>query len=154
MPAAPAAPPAEVAGELLDQTVPVKELLKKVPLPALAKAWLAGEVEFGRRAHVVTGKPGTKSENVGSVLLIEDGINWTGAKTVRHKPLKELLAEEEQPVECAEYRKYAPQTEPDANGRVVPNQFKQVPATKQEAHAALALLVRLTDKGLAALRTD
>lgn len=135
--------PATVAGELLDQVVPVSDLLAKVPQKELAKAWLTGDVEFGRREYVVTGKPGTKSEAVGSVLILESAVCWTGPKRVKHKPLKELLAESEQVPECGEYRTY----EPDGSGGVKP-----VPVSRADAAKALALMVRLTDKGLAALQ--
>ena len=134
--------PASVAGELLDAVVPVSDLLAKVSEKDLTRAWLAGEVEFGRREHVLTGKPGNKSETVGSVLIIETGTNWSGPKTTRHKPLKDLLAE---PAPRAqEYRAYV--ADGDAGG------FKLVTATEAEAQKALALVARLTDKGLAALQ--
>lgn len=135
--------PATVAGELLDQVLPVSELLTKVSQKELAKAWLAGEVEFGRREYVVTGKPGTKSETVGSVLILESAMSWTGPKRVKHKPLKELLADAEQVPECGEYRTY----EPDGTGGV-----RAVAVTRSDAAKALALVARLTDKGLAALQ--
>jgi hypothetical protein len=134
--------PATVAGELLDSVLPVSEVLAKVSERELARAWLAGEVEFGRRSHVTTGRAGVKSERIGAVLIVEDGIEWTGPKTVRHKPFKELVAEA--PPECDEYKQYVPADEP--------GQFKMVPVSKAEAMAALALVVRLTDKGLALLQ--
>lgn len=122
---------------LEDRTVPVKTLLATVSQLALAKAWAGGLVEFGRRTHALTG--GGKS----SRLTVEHGIQWSGPKSVRHKPLNDLLAEAAP--QAAEYKLY---------NKVAANDPAKTPlsdVTEAEAHEAVALLVRLTDKGLASL---
>ncbi len=129
----------DIADVLKDESMAVKELLTLVPPIALAKAWAAGEVEFGRRVFSITGPLG-KPE---SRLVVESGVNWSGAKSSARKPLKELLAEDDSPPKCGEYSQY----------NLIPkNSELKSPLTKIEeknAHDLIALQVRLTDKGLA-----
>jgi hypothetical protein len=147
---------------LADGERPAAEVLAAVPERVLAAAWAAGLVEFGRRKHSVSGRPGVaKSE---PTLYLEDGVEWTGPKKGSHKTLKGVLADAARVPDCLEYRRYVKEVPigKDDSGverfRVaasVPEgqEFRWATAKTDRAEAAaeLGLLARLTDKGLAAL---
>jgi hypothetical protein len=121
------------------ETMPLSEVRKVLDDDlALAKAWAAGVIEVGRRAHCVTGPVGRQ----GSALVLEDGVEWSGEKTRTHGTLRDLL--EDKPPAVEKYKKY----------ETVKGQFGEEPVLKpveispSEALAALELQVRLTDKGL------
>jgi hypothetical protein len=153
---------ADVLVLLADGEALVADVLKGVSELALAQAWARGEVEFGRRNHCVTGRPGVAASN--PTLVLEDGVSWTGPKTPRHKPLKGVLADAARVPDCTDWKQYVKEVSQgkDDRGfehwRVVADvpegqEFRWTTArvTKAEAVAALALRARLTDKGLAAM---
>lgn len=135
----------------------VAEVLDLLGEPALARAWAAGDVEFGRRSHCVTGRPGVPES--APTLVVETGTDWTGPKTPRHKRLSALLAE---PLpECRLYKRYVLEVQVDrkkdvwellgdaaAKGRET--RWTTAEIDRDEAAGLLALRARLTDKGLAA----
>lgn len=145
MATATATPPATVtkssniAAILGVETMPLTKLRELGNDLDIAKAWAAGEIEFGRTRHCVTGPVGKN----GSVLVIEDGVEWSGPKTKFHKTFRDLITEDAPKTEKC--KKYVP-SKPTQFGeevRLVPTEIDA-----SEAHAAIALQVRLTDKGL------
>jgi hypothetical protein len=133
---------ATVYAALGAETLLLADLLSLgVPELEVAKAWAAGEIEFGHRVYCVTGPAGRD----GSALVVEDGWEWSGPKTKMHKNFRDLAAE--QPPAVRKYRKY--KTLPPPADR--PNDepvLKPVDIPADEALSAIALHVRLTDKGL------
>ncbi len=121
------------------ETMPLEEVRATVGDLELAKAWAAGEIEIGRRAYCVTGPVG----KIGSVLVLEDATEWSGPKTRMHGTLRDVMKDELPKVE--RYKKYQ-LTKPERFGDEP--QLKPVEISQAEALEALALLVRLTDKGL------
>lgn len=147
---------------LADGEKPVAAVLAEVPERVLAAAWAAGLVEFGRRKHSVSGRPGVPESK--PTLFLEDGVEWTGAKKPSHKTLRGVLADAEKVPACTEYRRYVKEVSAgkDEAGlerfRVVSEvpdgqefRWNTTKSDRAEAVAELGLLVRLTDKGLAAL---
>jgi hypothetical protein len=147
---------------LADGERPAAEVLAAVPERVLAAAWAAGLVEFGRRAHSVSGRPGVPESK--PTLYLEDGVHWTGPKRQSHKTLKGVLADAARVPECVEYRRYVKEVSAgkDESGverfrvaAAVPEgqefRWNTAKTDRAEAAAELGLLVRLTDKGLAAL---
>jgi hypothetical protein len=151
---------------LVDSHKTVAEVLGKEPNPkmelALAQAWARGDVEFGRISHCVTGRPGVPESK--PTLIIESGIQWTGAKTPQHKRFSELKADAAKVPECSEYKKYVQEVliGKDEQGverwKVQPvnpgdeSRWTTVKIQRPEAVALLVLYVQLTDKGLAAVQ--
>lgn len=119
--------------------MPLEEVRKVVSDLELAKAWANGEIEIGRRTHCVTGPVG----KAGSALVIEDGFEWSGPKTRAHGTLRDVL--KDVPPKVEKYKKYE-LSKPERFGD--DPQVKPVEISPAEALEALALLVRLTDKGL------
>lgn len=107
----------------------------------IARAWAAGDIEFGHRSYCVTGPIGRDA----SALVVEDGWEWSGPKTKMHKGFKELHAEK--PPKVAKYRKYVTVPPPAERPNDEPT-LKPVDAPADEVLSAIALHVRLTDKGL------
>lgn len=147
---------------LADGELPAAEALAAVGDRVLGAAWAAGLVEFGRRAHSVSGRPGVTESN--PTLYVEDGIQWTGVKKPTHKPLKGVMTDAARVPECKEYREYVKQVSDGKDDRGVEHwrtvtevpdgrefRWTTVRVERAAAVAALALLVRLTDKGLATL---
>ena len=141
---------ATVIGTLGDQTILASELIEKVGKPAAARAWAAGEIEFGRRKYCTNGQPrpraseGKDATNAETTLIVEKGEDWTGPKKYHHKPLTGLLMDDEFPV-CTKYMIYQEiKFNPDQ-----PNKSPLVEAKRDEVVKLLSLYVRLTDKGLA-----
>ena len=133
----------EVLSALGDDTKAVSDLITSgVTTLALGQSWAAGDIEFGHRTYVVTGRLG--SDN--STLVIEDGEDWTGPKTKLHVAFRKLWEEQQSLPVCARYRKYVKAQGDDGQEVLKPQDI-----TKAEAHGAIALKVRLTDQGLAAL---
>lgn len=146
---------------LADGEALAADVLGQVPELALARAWAAGDVEFGRVAYCTSGRPGVPESK--PTLYVEDGVKWTGPKKVTHKPLKGVLADGGAVPACTEYRKYVKEVSLGKDDRGV-EQWKAQPdvpegteyrwttvrITRAEACDLLALRVRLTDKGLAA----
>lgn len=136
---------AETATDLKEllgmDAVPLDEVRGSgVPDLLLARAWAAGEIEFGRRAYCVTGPVG----KIGSVLVLEDGTEWTGPKTKMHGTFREVLASMDVP-KTEKCKKYV-MSEPRAYGEEPALRPQEI--SRDEALGALRLLVRLTDKGL------
>lgn len=152
-PAASAAPAAEAGAKpaiyaaIPAEGIPLADLLRKVDPAAVALAWAAGEVEFGRAKYTVTG--GVKRKD--AMLVIEGGMSWTGPKTRGHQTFLEILAAEKELPACGEYRRYK---EPPPNYDDLPPAEKEksplLPLTEAEAHRAIGLVVRLTDAGIVA----
>jgi len=147
---------------LADGERPAAAVLAAVPERVLAAAWAAGLVEFGRRKHSVSGRPGVPESK--PTLYLEDGAEWSGAKKPSHKTLKGVLTDGARVPDCVEYRKYVKEVSAgrDEAGlerfRVVADvpegqefRWNTAKTDRAEAVAELALMVRLTDKGLAAL---
>lgn len=143
--------------------MPVSEVLAKIDEGVLASAWARGDVEFGRACHCVTGRPGVPESK--PTLIIEDGMSWSGQKTPRHKNFRGVLADASKLPACQQFRKYVKQVSKgkDSQGfehwqtaEDVPEgvEFRWVtePMEQSEAKKALALWVKLTDKGMAALQ--
>lgn len=147
---------------LADGERPAAAAIAEVGDRLLGAAWAAGLVEFGRRKHSVSGRPGVPESK--PTLYLEDGVEWTGAKKPSHKTLRGVLADADRVPACTEYRRYVREVSAgkDEAGverwRVaadVPEgqefRWNTVKTDRAEAVAELGLLVRLTDKGLAAL---
>lgn len=133
----------DVAGLLGVETRPLAEVRSALGAAgdlALAKAWAAGDVEFGHRTYCVTGPVG----KIGSCLVIEEGWDWSGPKTKMHKAYRDLLGET--PPKTDKCKKYET-VEPARFGEEPYLKATEIPPA--EAHATIALHVRLTDKGLA-----
>lgn len=106
----------------------------------MAKAWAKGHIEFGKLKHCVTGRPGILESN--PTLILETGIEWSGAKTTSHQRFAALYAGSQKLGEFAKYKKYVSYEEADET------KWKTVDIRRDEAAKALVLYVRLTDKGL------
>jgi hypothetical protein len=145
-----------------DGDAPAAECAAKFGRDVLARAWVRGEIEFGRPKHVVTGSPDGKRE--GPTLVLEDGTDWGGAKTARHARLADVLAAA-MPA-CKFHQRYQrevcvnPRRDvwewlgpgEDAAGRET--RWARRDCTPDEAAARWELRVQLTDKGMAAVQTD
>lgn len=127
-----------LADMLMDNALPVADVLAKVGERNLAIAWARGDIEFGRIKHCVTGRPGVPESN--PTLLIETDLEWTGPKTQRHKGASALIAETVP--DCRKYRKYVSFQDGDET------KWKTVEIVASEAAKLMTLHVRLTDKGL------
>lgn len=138
---------AELLALIADKEMDAAEFAAAVGPNALAGAWAAGDVEFGRRSYSVTGR---KSLNFRRMLVVEDGVSWTGPKRRYHKPAKEFLAEE-LPA-CDGFGRYV--VDEKAAKEVAPGDpppLKLEVVQRADALAMLALRVRLTDQGLGKL---
>lgn len=146
--------------------VPATDVIAKVGESALSLAWVRGDVEFGQVNHCVTGRPGIPESK--PTLYIEDGISWTGPKTPRHKQLRKVLSDGANIPNCQHYRKYVRQVSKgkDAQGfehwRTVERddvpegvevRWTTEAIEKDEAVKLMRLVVKLTDKGMAALQS-
>lgn len=142
---------AEQNGDILlvlsDGSMTVDELLKKVHPLSVSAAWARGDIEFGQRKHTVTGCPDIKGGEEAK-LIIEDGIDWTGPKTVKHKKFAEFKDDFAIP-KCKVYRRYD-KVRNEATGEL---DYKPVLIDRDEAIKLLAMSVRLTDDGLKKLQT-
>lgn len=133
----------ELAAALGDGEMPLDDLRQLVPDLALAQAWGAGHIEFGRRPYCVTGPAGKP----GSALVVEDGPwEWTGPKTKGHKRFAELVAE---PLPKTEKCKKYVSVPPPADRPMDDPTLRPVEIPAAEAHGLVALHARLTDAGLA-----
>ncbi len=140
--AQPAAAAADLADALGADAMSLADLKKLgVDDMAIARAWAAGNIEFGHRQYCVTGPAG----KIGSALVLEDGWDWSGPKTKMHKGYKELAGDQLPKVE--KFKKYVAQPPEKFGDEPV---LKPVEVSEAEALAAVALHVRLTDQGLAA----
>ena len=141
---APAPATKDIASVLGVETLPIDQLRQQVDDLAISKAWADGRIEFGRRKYCCTGPVATPDKaRPGSVLLIEEGEQWTGAKTKLHKSFRDIKNEVLPLVET--YREYF-WYEPKMVGEE--RQLRVRDISKDDAMAKLTLLVRLTDKGL------
>lgn len=158
---------------LADAPVSIGEVQAKFSLPVLATAWVRGWIEFGRTKHCVIGcpdgrhcVPGIRDEEkrIGSTLVIEDGIEWSGPKKATHGPLADILAEKMpqtkyHQVYALEVKTSRP-NEPerwewlkgDAEGRET--RFARKDIKPADCAALWQLVVRLTDKGIAAIQGE
>ncbi len=133
---------------LADRPIPLVELPKSMQDPTvLQAAWAAGLIEFGRANHCMSGIPGPQSDRKAWVVIIEDGFSWTGPKRNRHKSFKEVLADEAKGIRGEAYRRYEPDTRPEAKA----GSFRQVDIKADEAERILRLHIRATDAGLATM---
>jgi hypothetical protein len=143
-----------------DRTVAVTDLPKQFDHGLLAQAWIEGVVEFGRRTHVFAGRPGTKAEFTGNIVILEDGVGWSGPKNRSHCSFAELIAREEHliPGQRGEYgtefKKYVPLlgTDPTTQRPYGEGAMQQVKITEAEALKELRLQVRVTDGGFSRMR--
>lgn len=134
------APPLDLAAMLGTDEVPLDDLRKRVDDLTLARAWAAGDIEFGHAPYCITG-PVAK---MNSVLVVEDGkTEWSGPKTKLHKNFRDLVLES--PPVTEKWKRY--QVVPATIHGEEP-QLKPVEISKDAALAAIAIKVRLTDKGL------
>jgi hypothetical protein len=132
------ATPADLLGLLAEGEKPLADLVGLVPDKVMAACWARGEIEIGRLKSAVSGRPGVAISN--PTLIIEDGVEWSGPKSPRHKPWAGAIADLKVVPECSIYKKYVP-GENDS--------WKTVPINRADAAALLAPVVRLTDKGQA-----
>lgn len=161
------APAADLAAAVGDEDAAVSDVLALVGESALARAWAAGDVEFARLTHCVTGRPGVPESK--PTLIVESALDWTGPKTPRHDRLAKVLADLARVPEVPEYKKYAKQVSAGktedgverwralAAGESEDGQevrWTTVRVNRDEAVRLLAPRVRLTDKGLAASRGE
>jgi hypothetical protein len=155
------APKAATAGEDLrtllgEQEQELREVLKLVPESELARAWAAGEVEFGHTKYCVSGNP--ESAKSAPTVILETGVEWSGPKTVRHGRFASILASGLPKAD--RYQKYQQEVlvsrEKDAWDWVnAPEEIKgretrwaRRESDRKEAEALYKVYVRLTDKGL------
>lgn len=156
---------------LADGERPLGDVLRADPKaePALALAWVRGDVEFGRACHCVTGRPGLPESK--PTLVIEDGTDWTGPKTPKHAPFAKIKADAGRLPNVTEYKKYVRQVMVGKDDQGVerwrtatPEELREVedgrefrwttqPINRDEAARLMAPCVRLTDKGMAALQS-
>lgn len=158
----PKTPAAELLALIGDQTMPVSDVLAVVSESVLAGAWARGEIQFGRRQHCVSGRPGLPESN--PTLYVEDGMSWSGAKTAKHKRVAAVLADGRKVPECKTYRQYVRQVSKGKDEYGI-EQWRTVdevpdgveyrwttqPIDRERAAKLLELHVQLTDKGLAAM---
>ena len=143
-----------------DNTHFVAELPKQFNPILLSQAWINGLIEFGRRTHILAGKPGPKSETVGTMLIVEDSTDWSGFKRKSHKATKDLLAEDDRPFmdnqdrPYVEFQKYIPLTglDPLTQKPYPQGSFQRVKISEDEARKMIRLQVRIADKGFEQLR--
>lgn len=122
----------------------LEALRAQVPDLDIAKAWADGRIEFGHQQYCCTGPVSVTGDlRPGSALVIELGMTWTGPKTKLHKSFRDLVKEE--PVVVEKYKRYE-WFEPQFSGDE--KKLKAVDIPKEVALKAIALKVRLTDKGL------
>lgn len=134
---------ADLLALIADKEMDAAEVASVCGVPALAAAFAAGDLEFGRRRYTVTG------HNRKPTMVIEDATSWTGPKTRLHKPAREILAE---PCPAADggYARYVRNTAVAVNpGEPQPLRLDDV--SRPDGEALLALRVRLTDQGLGKL---
>lgn len=141
----------DVVAYLEDQEKPLAELAELADAKAISKAWAGGLIEFGRPTYCTVGassheKPGGAE---GSILIIEGGMEWTGAKGAQHKSYKDIAAET-LPV-CERYERADLPMVPKTDVKNGHTTYHRPAVKQQEAEAILALRVRLTDKGLSTL---
>lgn len=116
----------------------------------MARAWANGMIEFGRANHsfvpmpALDGRGGAlkdAEERIVLRCLLDEGHSWTGPKKNSHKPLRDLLAEEEA-LPSKLYKRTKVQDPVTKAFRV---------EDKEQPAALLHLRVRITDKGFGAL---
>ena len=141
--------------------VPVTELVARFGESVLAQAWAKGDVEFGRTKYCVSGNPDNPRSN--PCLIIEEGVEWGGAKSARHGRLVSLLAWK-LPV-CERYERYQQEVQvnrekdvwewvnspDDVKGRET--RWARRASDRREAESLCRFLVRLTDKGMGELQS-
>jgi hypothetical protein len=145
----PKAETADIVSVLGVETVLLSELRKKVNDLDIARAWSGGFIEFGRRKHCVTGQaiPG-RPQHESSRLVLEgaaDDIEWSGPKSKLHAEYVKIR--DEKPPACFRGRRYD-EFKPENWKMGEELSRKAVDIDIIEAQAAIALVVRLTDKGL------
>jgi hypothetical protein len=140
--------------------ISVSDAAAKVGEGPLAGAWAKGYVEFGRTKYCISGNPENPKSD--PCLVIEEGIEWGGAKTARHGRLAAVLAWKLPAVEkCEKYQQEVcvnPQKDAwewvsnpdDVKGRET--RWARRAASRKEVEAAFRHLVRLTDRGMEALQ--
>lgn len=144
-----------VADVLGDGVMTVADLIAKTSEAAVAKAWAAGLLVFGRRQHVVVGRRAepVEGEPDNSKLLLEgppEKIEWGETKTARHAPLADILKADRLP-DVHEYcstevpRKKLIEKD-NVRGNVEYTTWGNV--ARSEAERQLALMVKLSDRGL------
>lgn len=149
-----------LCGLLAEQELPVADVLGHKDLKgegqtAIAKAWATGLIEFGRVKHVVCGRPAegdnpavadtsVKESERPTALLIEDGIEWGGARQTYHARFRDLWERAKQLPLVEKFRKYI-KVKDEATGEM---KSRIVEIKKDEAEKLMTLHVRLTDRGL------
>jgi hypothetical protein len=132
-----------VRDALGSETMSLDDLRKLCTDIDIARAWAGGLIEFGHKQYCLTGPVSGNSLKPGSRLVLEEGFEWSGAKTKMHKPYRELI--NETPPKVEKFFRYE---------WTVPKLFGEEPVlrpveiSESEAVTAIALQVRLTDKGL------
>lgn len=134
---------------------------------ALALAWARGEIEFGKTKYVTTGNPDTAVTTHNGVslpaptLIVEVGVEWSGPKQRYHAPLQKF--KDDKLPQYPRYQKYQHEVcvnkEKDvwewleagetADGRDV--RYARRDIKRSEAESLVVTLVRLTEKGAAAI---
>jgi hypothetical protein len=135
----------DIVALLEDREMSLLELASVVDAKVIAKAWAGGMIEFGRRKYCTTGPAGTDR----SILIVEDGMEWTGPKSGGHKTYAGI-ATDELP-ECAKYERADVPMLKKVDARSGHETFFRPSISRHEAEALCGLQVRLTDKGLATL---
>ena len=143
------------------------DLLEATSEQAVAVAWAAGLIEFGRTKYVVTGNPDTAIGTHNGVampppaVVIEVGLEWTGPKQRYHEPFHKLK-DEVLPV-CPAYQKYQLEVQTSEKndawewleagqkaGRRA-TRYARRDIDRTEPESLFELRARLTDKGAAGL---
>lgn len=163
----------ELLATLGEQELSIAEAVTKFGAEAMARAWAAGEIEFGHTKHIVAGSPGfaphedplRDRQRLGATLIVETGMEWSGEKTRFHGRFKDVLRDAVFPT-AEFYQVYRQEVCIDRKrdvwrlleaGEAAGKRelrWMRVEVKREEAEKEFQWLVRLTDKGLSKLIGD
>lgn len=152
-----------------ENEVPLSEVTAVAPAEFLGRAWAAGDIEFGHSKYIMTNAPGgdpaTAVQRVGPTLVMEGGVEWSGAKKPYHGRVKDILKSTALPA-ATYYQRYQQEfcvnkakdvwewveADTDVAGREV--RWVRRDCSKKDAESLFGWYVKLTDKGLAQLQAE
>jgi len=126
---------------LAEQESTVADLLQVASAAQVGQMWATGDLEFGHKKYIVSGKIGEKE----SCLYVEEGDEWTGPKTPRDRRFASI--QQDKPPVCGKYRKYVSAT----NAETGEEEWRTVEISQADAYSLIAFRARLTDAGIAKL---
>lgn len=130
---------------LADAPVKLTELVERFTTQVAAVAWAKGEIELGRRQFCMTG-PVTRNADLASVVIESPEVaEWTGPKTQFMAGLSAVLNETLPTV--GRYYRYVQVTDA-VTGELT---IEKESISREQALELAGYVVRLTDKGMAAL---